>query len=125
MDALLHHRNGGHGPSVVENMREIREASFHRNNDRAPSRWSQKSHLVLHRGTRMMLAFDPSFRQIHRVRWLAPLLVLLFAARANAASPASNPAFLGIEMTDSGVGCIVNSVTNCSPAQDAGLRFGD
>lgn len=72
----------------------------------------------------MILAFDPSFRQIHRVRWLAPLLVLLFAARAGA-STASNPAFLGIEMTDSGAGCIVNAVTNCSPAQDAGLRFGD
>lgn len=28
-------------------------------------------------------------------------------------------------MTDSGAGCIVNAVTNCSPAQDAGLRFGD
>lgn len=59
------------------------------------------------------------------MRPLALLLVLLFAARANAAGHASNPAFLGIEMTDSGVGCIVNAVTNCSPAQDAGLRFGD
>ena len=60
------------------------------------------------------------------MRWLvASLLVVLFAARANAAGPASNPAFLGIEMTDSGAGCIVNAVTNCSPAQDAGLRFGD
>lgn len=71
------------------------------------------------------LAFCGRFRQIHRVRWLASLIVLLFCARAHAAGQASNPSFLGIEMTDTGTGCIVNAVTNCSPAQDAGLRFGD
>ena len=73
----------------------------------------------------MELAFRGRFRQIHRVRWLASLIVLLFCARAHAAGPASNPSFLGIEMTDSGMGCSIDSVTNCSPAQDAGLHFGD
>lgn len=73
----------------------------------------------------MELAFGGRFRQIHRVRWLASLIVLLCCARAHAAGPTSNPSFLGIEMTDNGVGCIINAVTNCSPAQDAGLRFGD
>lgn len=53
------------------------------------------------------------------------LVVLLVSARANAAGQASNPSFLGIEMDDSGIGCVVRTVTNCSPAQDAGLRFGD
>lgn len=67
-----------------------------------------------------------SFRQIHRVlRSLALLVVLLVSARANAAGQASNPSFLGIEMDDNGVGCVISGVTNCSPAQDAGLSFGD
>ncbi len=77
------------------------------------------------RHTIYLLAFRVGFRQIHRVRWPVSLIVLLFCARAHAAGQASKPSFLGIEMTDNGVGCIVNAVTNCSPAQDAGLRFGD
>lgn len=72
------------------------------------------------------LAFCGGFRQIHRVLRLVGLLVVLFvSARANAAGPASNPSFLGIEMDDAGNGCVVRTVTNCSPAQDAGLTFGD
>jgi hypothetical protein len=73
----------------------------------------------------MEFAFCGRFRQIHRVRWLASLMVLLFCARAHAAGPASNPSFLGIEMDPAGDGCVVRTVTSCSPAQDAGLRFGD
>ncbi len=58
------------------------------------------------------------------MRWLGFLVVFVAASSASAA-PASNPSFLGIEMSDMGAACVVQSVTNCSPAQDAGLRFGD
>jgi len=74
----------------------------------------------------MILARGPSFRQIHPVRWLSLVVVTVLAAKASAApSASSNPSFLGIEMSDFGGGCSITSVTNCSPAQDAGLRFGD
>src|SRR5262245_43818171 len=69
------------------------------------------------------LACPGSIRQILRVRWLG-LLVMMSASVAHAA-PSSNPAFLGIEMQGQGVGCQVREITACSPAKDAGLRFGD
>ncbi|NVB84326.1 MAG: PDZ domain-containing protein [Kofleriaceae bacterium] len=58
------------------------------------------------------------------MRWLG-FLAVLFAASSASAAPASNPSFLGITMNSIGAVCVVADVTNCSPAQDAGLRFGD
>lgn len=72
----------------------------------------------------MDLARLPSFRQSLRVRWLGFLVVLVSASSASA-GPTSNPSFLGIEMSDMGGACVIQSVTRCSPAQDAGLRFGN
>jgi hypothetical protein len=74
----------------------------------------------------MLLAGRPGFRQSLGVRCFG-VLVLLFAASSASAAPPnqSNPAFLGIEMEPAGDACVIRSVTNCSPAQDAGLRSGD
>lgn len=58
------------------------------------------------------------------MRWLG-FLAVLFAASSASAAPASNPSFLGISMDSIGAVCVIRNVTNCSPAQDAGLRFGD
>jgi len=46
----------------------------------------------------------------------------LFVVSVAHATPASNPAFLGIDMQDFGSGCQIKEVTACSPAKDAGLR---
>jgi len=58
------------------------------------------------------------------VRWLLSIAAVLVTSLASAA-PASDPAFLGIGM-DNGPGyCSINTITPSSPAQDAGLQFGD
>jgi hypothetical protein len=59
------------------------------------------------------------------VRRLGFLIPLLFATSAVAGPPASNPAFLGIKMVDTGSGCLVDGVTRGSAAQEAGIRQGD
>src|SRR5689334_1917813 len=53
MDALLTNSEGRHGAAFFEDVSEVGEgAALHRNNDRAPTSWSQKSHFVLHGSTR-------------------------------------------------------------------------
>lgn len=73
----------------------------------------------------MDLAPAASFRQIPRVRWLGILLAVLVAAPSARAATASDPAFLGIVMDDAPGFCSIQSVTPASPADDAGLQFGD
>ncbi len=74
----------------------------------------------------MKLALGPSFRQAPHVRRVGLLLALALAVSATgakAAPPASNPAFLGIQMLTRGnAGCEVSGVTRGSSAADAGLR---
>lgn len=74
----------------------------------------------------MFLAPGTSFRQSPHVRWLPFVAAVLMApVGAASAAPASDPAFLGIGM-DNGPGyCSINSITDASPAHDAGLQFGD
>jgi hypothetical protein len=72
------------------------------------------------------LARGAAIRQILRVRWLG-LLACLVATTAVGAPRASNPAFLGIEMS-SQTGpdpCIVRGTIPGSPAAAAGMRSGD
>lgn len=58
------------------------------------------------------------------MRWLLPIAAVLVTPVASAA-PASDPAFLGIGM-DNGPGyCSISSITKASPADEAGLQFGD
>ncbi len=73
----------------------------------------------------MDLALATSFRQIPRVRWLGILLAVLVAVPAAHAATASDPAFLGIVMDDAPGFCSVRNVTPASPADDAGIQFGD
>ena len=72
----------------------------------------------------MDLAPAGSIRHILRVRWLGFVVVFAVGGVAHA-GPLSNPAFLGIKMVDGRPGCVVESVTKGSAAQDAGLRSGD
>lgn len=58
------------------------------------------------------------------MRWLASMFVVLTASLATAA-PASDPAFLGIGMDPAPGFCSISSITPASPAQDAGIIFGD
>lgn len=77
----------------------------------------------------MDLALAARFRQIPRVRWLGLVLISVVAVSASASSagaaPASDPAFLGISMDDAPGFCSISNITPASPAQDAGLSFGD
>jgi peroxiredoxin len=57
------------------------------------------------------------------VRWA--LLLIAVAATSVRAAPQSDPAFLGIGMGWSKLGCIIVSVTSGSPASDAGIAEGD
>jgi hypothetical protein len=57
------------------------------------------------------------------VRWA--LLLIAVAATTASAAPQSDPAFLGIGMGWSKLGCIIMSVTAGSPASDAGIAEGD
>jgi hypothetical protein len=53
------------------------------------------------------------------------VIALVFAASSASAATASDPAFLGIGM-DAGPGfCVIGNITPASPAEDAGLIFGD
>lgn len=54
------------------------------------------------------------------MRWLA--LLVLVASTTASASPASNPAFVGIRMGDMGVGCQVADLVAGGPAKEAGVR---
>lgn len=56
---------------------------------------------------------------------IAALALVALAPLAATAAPASDPAFLGIGMDDGPGFCSINSVTPASPAQDAGIQFGD
>jgi hypothetical protein len=75
------------------------------------------------------LALTDAFRQIPPVRWLGFFGVIALIAAASSSSSmaatASDPAFLGIGMDDSPPFCSINSITPASPAQDAGLQWGD
>lgn len=73
----------------------------------------------------MPLAPGASFGQSPAVRRVGLSLVMLTLPLVASAAPASDPAFLGIGMDDAPGYCSVNSVTPSSPAQDAGLEFGD
>ncbi len=76
----------------------------------------------------MDLALVGRFRQIPRVRWLLPLIAIVLAGGAASsarAATASDPAFLGIGMDAAPGFCSINNITPASPAQDAGLMFGD
>jgi hypothetical protein len=55
---------------------------------------------------------------------LATLLVSMGVVHASAA-PASDPAFLGISMDNAPGYCSIGGITPASPAQDAGLMWGD
>ncbi len=57
------------------------------------------------------------------MRWA--LLLIAVAATTAHAAPQSDPAFLGIGMGWSKLGCIIMSVTSGSPASDAGIAEGD
>jgi hypothetical protein len=62
------------------------------------------------------------------VRWFGFVVVIALGATspsAAVAATASDPAFLGIGMDDSPPYCSINSITPASPAQDAGLMWGD
>jgi hypothetical protein len=73
----------------------------------------------------MDLAPKASFRQALHVRWSGLVLASVLASTASAA-PSSNPAFLGIGMDPlPPLGCSISNITPDSPAEDAGLRFGD
>jgi hypothetical protein len=72
----------------------------------------------------MALAPVVRFRQIPRVRWL-PVIALVVAASSASAATISDPAFLGIGMDDAPGFCSIGNITPASPAQDAGLIFGD
>ena len=56
-----------------------------------------------------------------RLIWLG----LLFASASQAAPRQSNPAFLGIQMTDGPDGCVIEGVTAGGPAADARAEIGD
>src|SRR5690606_33645205 len=124
MDALLDDGHHGHRPAVVENMGQVGQASLHSIMIQRCPTWSQKSHLILHRLTRILLARHGSFRQSPHVRWL-PLLTTLLMPLAASAGTASDPAFLGIGMDDGPGFCSISSITPASPAQEAGVQFGD
>jgi thiol-disulfide isomerase/thioredoxin len=72
------------------------------------------------------LAPRAAIGQILGVRWVGIVSVFL-ASTALAAPRSSNPAFLGIQMQDSGGRgpCMIESATHESPAEAAGLRGGD
>ena len=74
----------------------------------------------------MALAPRAAIRQILGVRWVG-LVILFLAASAVAAPRASNPAFLGIRMMDTGGRgpCMIEGATRDGPAEAAGLRSGD
>jgi len=74
----------------------------------------------------MFLASDTSFRQSPHVlsRWL-PLVAVLVTPLVASAAPASDPAFLGISMDNTPSGCSIKTTTKSSPAQQAGIQFGD
>ncbi|MBV8762801.1 MAG: PDZ domain-containing protein [Deltaproteobacteria bacterium] len=59
------------------------------------------------------------------MRWLLALAVVLAAGLAGAEPRASNPAFVGIKMSDVGFGCRVDDVVAGGPAKVAGLRAQD
>jgi hypothetical protein len=68
--------------------------------------------------------------QILGVRWTSFMIcaaVVVGSAAASASPRSSNPAFLGIQMGDAGNQgpCVVKKATPDSPAEAAGLRFGD
>ncbi len=79
----------------------------------------------------MDLALIDAFRQIPRVcrpgsLVAAALIALALIAPASVmAAPASDPAFLGVGMDDMPPLCSIGSITPASPAQDAGLQWGD
>lgn len=56
-----------------------------------------------------------------RLIWLG----LLFSSASQAAPRQSNPAFLGIQMTDGPDGCVIEGVTAGGPASDARAEIGD
>ena len=68
----------------------------------------------------MVLALAGWIVQSRGMRWLALLVVV--ASSAATASPASNPAFVGIRMGDMGVGCQVADLVTGGPAKEAGVR---
>lgn len=68
----------------------------------------------------MVLALSGWIVQSRGMRWLALLVVV--ASSAATASPASNPAFVGIRMGDMGVGCQVADLVTGGPAREAGVR---
>ena len=71
------------------------------------------------------LAWDASFRQAHDVSRLGFLLASMVLTTTASAAPKSDPAFLGISMDPTPIGCSIGGITNDSPAEDAGIRFGD
>lgn len=75
----------------------------------------------------MDLALASSFRQIPRVRCLGFLVLVYLASLASVASaaPASDPAFLGVSMDDAPGFCSIRDTTPASPAEEAGMAFGD
>lgn len=71
----------------------------------------------------MVLAPTRAIVQIRGMRWL-PILAVL-AGSAGAEPRASNPAFLGIGLQDTPVGCMATRVLGAGPAKDAGIHDGD
>ncbi len=59
------------------------------------------------------------------MRSLPLLAAMVLTPTVASAAPASDPAFLGIGMDDAPAYCSISSITEASPAHDAGMQFGD
>src|SRR5262249_4052963 len=117
--------------AVTDGVKELTLSYINRLGERASTRGAGRLRGArpLWRRVRMPqleLAPRSAIRQILGVRWVG-LLLCVVASAASAAPRASNPAFLGIQMMDSGGRgpCLIQEATRSGPAEAAGLRGGD